>query len=85
MTADDIAGLELARVWREVVWRNAERLLNARSDRQRERVAHQIHANAAAWARGIAAVQTPGIRASRCVLPATGRGRPEPGAGGPAQ
>ena len=65
VTADYIAGLELARVWREVVWRNAERLLNARSDRQRERVAHQIHTNAAAWARGIAAVQTPGIRASR--------------------
>ena len=65
VTADDIAGLELARVWREIVWRNAERLLNARSDAQRARVAHQIHANAAMWARGIAAVQTPGIRARR--------------------
>jgi hypothetical protein len=63
--ADDIGGLELARVWRELVWRNAERLLKARNETQRARVAKSIEANAAMWARGIAAVQTPGIRAIR--------------------
>jgi hypothetical protein len=53
------------RVWRELVWRNAERLLNAKTDAQRQAITSQIQGNAAAWARGIAAVQEPGIRASR--------------------
>ncbi len=65
VTLDNIGGLELARTWRELVWRNAERLVQARSDAQRARIARQIEANAAAWARGIAAVQTPGIRQLR--------------------
>ena len=29
---EDIAGLEVVREWREQVWRNAERLVNAKSD-----------------------------------------------------
>jgi hypothetical protein len=65
VTADDIGGLETVRVWRELVWRNAERLLDAETDAQRQVVANQIQTNAAVWARGIAAVQVPGIRASR--------------------
>ena len=65
VTVDDIGGLEIARVWRELVWRNAERLTNARSEVQRLRIGRQIQANAAIWARGIAAVQSPGIRAVR--------------------
>jgi Family of unknown function (DUF5995) len=65
VTLDNIGGLELARIWREAVWRNAERLLHARTAAEREMVAKQIEANAAAWAQGIAAVQVPGIRASR--------------------
>ncbi|HEY7267782.1 MAG TPA: DUF5995 family protein [Solirubrobacterales bacterium] len=63
--ADDIAGLELVRVWRELVWRNAERLLLAKTDAQRQTITKQIETNAADWARGMAAVQVPGIRASR--------------------
>ena len=63
--ADDIGGLETVRVWRELVWRNAERLLNAQTDTERQSVANQIETNAALWAQGIAAVQVPGIRASR--------------------
>lgn len=63
--ADDIAGLELVREWREQVWRNAERLVNARTDAERERVAESIQAYAAGWARGIAATQVPGYRAQR--------------------
>jgi uncharacterized protein DUF5995 len=63
--ADNIAGLEIVRVWRELVWRNAERLLTAPTESARQQVAQQIEANAAAWAQGIALAQVPGIRASR--------------------
>lgn len=52
---DDLVGLEAVRLWREVVWRNAERLVNASSEAQRARVARQIEANAALWARILAA------------------------------
>jgi hypothetical protein len=65
ITLDDIGGLEAVRVWRELVWRNAERLLDARTEAERQAVANQIQTNAALWAQGIAAVQFPGIRASR--------------------
>jgi hypothetical protein len=65
LPADNIAGLEVVRVWRELVWRNAERLLTAPTESARQQVAQQIEANAAAWAQGIALAQVPGIRASR--------------------
>ena len=65
VTVDDIGGLEAVRVWRELVWRNAERLLKAKTDGQREAITKQIQTNAALWAQSIAAVQVPGIRASR--------------------
>jgi hypothetical protein len=65
LPVDDIGGLEVVRVWRELVWRNAERLLDAKTDAQRLAVASQIQANAALWAQSIAAVQVPGIRGSR--------------------
>jgi hypothetical protein len=51
---DNLAGLELVKTWREEVWRNAERLANARTQAERRRVARQVDANAAAWARAIA-------------------------------
>ena len=63
--AEDIVGLELVRLWREQVWRNAERLVNADGDAERERVAESIKQDAAGWARGIALTQFPGIRAER--------------------
>ena len=65
VTVDDIGGLEAVRGWRELVWRNAERLLNAKTDAERLAITQQIQANAALWAQSIAAVQVPGIRASR--------------------
>jgi hypothetical protein len=64
-TADDTAGLELVRGWREGVWRNAERLTNAKSEAERRQVADSIEANANEWAQGIAAFQTPGDRERR--------------------
>jgi len=63
--ADDAAGLELVRTWREQVWRNAERLTNAKSEEERRQVAESIESYAAGWASGIAAFQTPGDRARR--------------------
>jgi hypothetical protein len=63
--ADDVLGLELVKGWREQVWRNAERLLNASDDQEREQVATQIQDNAANWARGFAAVEQSGHRARR--------------------
>src|SRR3954454_11352343 len=62
---DDIAGLELVRGWREGVWRNAERLIAAKSDSERAQVAEQIQDNAASWAQAIAAPQQFGYRAQR--------------------
>ena len=63
--ADDVAGLEMVRKWREDVWRNAEKLVNATSDEERAQVAAEIQANAADWAEGIAATPVPGYRATR--------------------
>jgi hypothetical protein len=63
--AEDIAGLELVRLWREQVWRNAERLINAGNEMQRSKVAAQIQEYAAGWAETLAAVQVPGLRAAR--------------------
>jgi hypothetical protein len=62
---DDAAGLEMVKGWREGVWRNAERLLNAGSDVERASVAQQIEQNAAVWARSIATPQQPGYRPQR--------------------
>jgi hypothetical protein len=64
--ADDYAGLEMVKEWREQVWRNAERLLAAKSDQERAQVADQIQQYAAGWARMIAnPIQVPGYRAQR--------------------
>ena len=63
--ADDIVGLEVVKEWREMVWRNAERLTSAKSDAERRQVVDSIEANAAAWATGIATPQEPGYRAQR--------------------
>ena len=63
--ADDVAGLEMVRQWRENVWRNAERLVNAKDDAERAEVAADIKSYAAEWARGIASTPAPGYRAQR--------------------
>ena len=63
---DDFGGLEMVKGWRENVWRNAERLLNAKTDQERALVAQSIEQNAAGWARMIASVPgPPGYRAQR--------------------
>jgi Family of unknown function (DUF5995) len=62
---DDVAGLEIVREWREQVWRNAERLVNAKTDAERDRISTDIQSYAAQWANSIAVVQVPGYRATR--------------------
>jgi hypothetical protein len=62
---DDVAGLEVVRQWREQVWRNAERLVNAESDAEWAEVASSIEAYAGDWAEQIASPQQPGYRAQR--------------------
>jgi hypothetical protein len=63
--ADDIAGLEMVREWREQVWRNAERLVSAPDASARAEVAAQIQQAAAGWAAAMAAPQQLGYRATR--------------------
>jgi hypothetical protein len=63
--ADDALGMEMVKGWREGVWRNAERLVNAKSKADYKQVSDSIEANAANWARMIASVPQPGYRAQR--------------------
>jgi hypothetical protein len=65
--ATDVFGVELVKIWREGVWRNAERLTNAKTDAERAQVAQQIHAQAAATAHMMepGLMGPPGYRASR--------------------
>jgi hypothetical protein len=66
--ADDVAGLEMVKGWREGVWRNAERLLDAKTKAERQQVTDSIETNAATWANLIAAQGNggpPGYRAQR--------------------
>ena len=62
---DDALGLQMVRDWREQVWRNANRLIDAPDAGARARVVDEIEENAADWAREIAAFPTPGYRAQR--------------------
>jgi hypothetical protein len=63
--ADDIAGLEMVREWREQVWRNAESLIEAKTPADRQKVADQIQSYAAGWAQTIATKAMPGYGATR--------------------
>ncbi len=69
---DDLAGLELVRGWRELVWRNAERLLNADGKQEQRQVAKSIEDQAALTASAIAAAGLPGYGATRDAYCAAG-------------
>ncbi|MGE4427879.1 MAG: DUF5995 family protein, partial [Solirubrobacteraceae bacterium] len=69
---DDVAAYQLLAGWREVVWRNAERLTLARTPAARARVARSIEAYAAAQAaliRTVLADPDPAIRDAHCAAP----------------
>ncbi|MDQ3729566.1 MAG: DUF5995 family protein [Actinomycetota bacterium] len=69
---DDLVGLELVRAWRENVWRNAEKLLNAEGKQEQRQVAKRIEDDAAATAEAIAAGALPGYGATRDTYCAAG-------------
>src|SRR5205085_4480878 len=80
---DDFIGLETVKGWREGVWRNAERLLDAKTASERRQVRDSIEQNAAAWATSIAAPQVPpGYRAQRDAYCRAGGARSEERRGG---
>jgi hypothetical protein len=69
---DDVVGLEMVRGWRELVWRNAERLVAAETRAERRQVAQQIESYAETQAEMIAATSVPGYGATRDAYCATG-------------
>jgi hypothetical protein len=62
---DEIGTQEMVKGWREGAWRNAERLMNARTPAERRRVNDSIETNARVWAEAIRAGEWPGYRAVR--------------------
>jgi len=62
---DDLTALQAVMAWREVVWREAEQLLNAKTPRQRQLVEDAIAENAALTATLIATPPFPGYRPVR--------------------
>ncbi len=72
LPADDLVGLELVRTWRENVWRNAEKLLNAEGRRAKRQVARRIEQDAAATAKLIASGSLPGYGETRDAYCAAG-------------
>jgi hypothetical protein len=52
-TADNAALFQIIPTWREIAWRNAERLVSARSDEERAEIAASIEAYAASQAETI--------------------------------
>jgi hypothetical protein len=72
LPVDDLLGLELVRTWRENVWRNAEKLLNAEGKQEQRQVAKQIEDDAALAAQAIAAGGIPGYGTTRDAYCAAG-------------
>jgi hypothetical protein len=77
---DELGTQEMVKGWREGAWRNAERLINARTPEERRQVEQSIETNARIWAEFIADEQMPGygeVRDRFCrtgVAPATPAG-----------
>jgi hypothetical protein len=63
--AEEMGALELLKSWREGAWRNAERLINARTESERRQVEDSIEQNAKMWAEAIRAGEVPGYGAAR--------------------
>jgi hypothetical protein len=63
--ADELGVLEMMKSWREGAWRNAERLINARTAADRKAVSDSIESYSGTWARSIANGEVPGYRTFR--------------------
>jgi hypothetical protein len=62
---DEIGTQEMVKGWREGAWRNAERLVNARTPEERRQVEDSIDTTSRVWAQAIASINEPGYRATR--------------------
>jgi hypothetical protein len=62
---DEIGTMEMVKGWREGAWRNAERLMNARTADERRRVEQSIETTSTVWADFIRSGDQPGYRAQR--------------------
>lgn len=62
---DELGSQEMVKGWREGAWRNAERLINARTPEERSEVERSIAVTANVWADFIASGALPGHRATR--------------------
>jgi hypothetical protein len=62
---DELGSQEMVKGWREGAWRNAERLMNARTPEERSEVERSIAVTANVWAHFIASGALPGHRATR--------------------
>jgi len=56
---------EMVKSWREGAWRNAERLMNAKTPEERREVEQSIETTSTAWAEAIRSVKVPDYRAIR--------------------
>ena len=73
---DELGSQELVKLWREGAWRNAERLVNARTRAGRRRVERSIETTSRVWAEFIASGEMPGHRAVRDAHCRAFRGQP---------
>ena len=62
---DELGSQEMVKGWREGAWRNAERLMNARTSAERAEVEQSIATTANVWADFIASGALPGHRETR--------------------
>jgi hypothetical protein len=62
---DEIGTMEMVKGWREGAWRNAERLINARTPADRRVVEDSIDVNSRVWAEALRSLEQPGHRSVR--------------------
>ena len=62
---DEIGTQEMVKGWREGAWRNAERLVNARTPAERKLVEDSIDVNSRVWAEALRSLEQPGYRSVR--------------------
>jgi hypothetical protein len=62
---DALGTLQMVQLWRENAWRQAERLVSAKSEAELRQVEQQIETTSTAWAKLITSGAMPGYRAQR--------------------
>lgn len=65
LPVEELATLELVKLWRESAWRSAERLLAAETPAEHAEVVARIRETSVAWAKQISAFRIPGYGATR--------------------